>query len=163
MKKIFFFGLLAVTGLVVKAQQENGIRGFKIGAGANLAVPVSNLPYSSIGAGIDLLARFTVSDNLALTADAGYTALFGKDNFVTTGIIPIRVGFRYLPVPEVYLGAKAGLGIYTLSNASTNFTAYSIGAGYQFSPKMDIGAAYDGYTKKNSSFGYFNLRLGYTF
>ena len=163
MKNLFLFVLLVVTGLMVKAQQENSIRGFKIGAGANLAIPVSNLPYSTIGAGVDILASYTVSNNVAITADAGYTALFGKDNFVTTGIIPIRLGFRYLPIPEVYLGAKAGLGIYTLSNTSTNFTAYSIGAGYQFSSKMDVGAAYDGYTQKNSSFGYLNLRLGYTF
>lgn len=163
MKKIFLIALLLPFSFLFKVQAQADINKFKIGAGANLAVPVSNLPYSTIGAGIDLLARYIVSDNVSLTADAGYTALFGKDNFVTTGIIPVRVGFRYLPVPEVYLGAKAGLGIYTLSNASTNFTAYSIGAGYQFSPKMDIGASYDGYTKKNSSFGYLNLRLGYTF
>jgi len=36
-----------------QAQDDAGIRGFKIGIGANLAIPVSNLDFTSIGASFD--------------------------------------------------------------------------------------------------------------
>ena len=163
MKKLLMIAVLVTGSVVTQAQSGEGIRGFKLGVGANLAIPANNLKFASIGAGIDLLGQYGISDNIALTADAGYTSLFGKDGFENTSLIPIRAGVRFFATPEFYLGGKVGVGIqkYKGSDSQTS-TAYSFGAGYFLSPQVDVSAAYDGYSK-NGSIGLVNVRLGYTF
>ena len=165
MKKI----LIAVTFFIasLKGMGQNlrtDIQGFKIGVGLSLAIPVSNLDANTIGAGFDILGQYGLDKNLAVTADAGVTALFAKYDIPTTAIIPIRLGFRYFPTSEIYLGAKTGLGIYTLGDIiSENYTAWSLGAGYLLDRRFDVSASYDGYVKKGISFGYMAIRIGYVF
>lgn len=162
MKKLLIIVALTAFSFLGQAQ-DAGIRGFKIGGGLDLLIPASKLSGSSIGAGIDLLGQYGISDNVAITADAGYSVLFGKDNFGDLSIIPIRAGLRFYPAPEFYVGGKVGVGILKTKGVdSRSATAYSFGAGYVMSPKVDIGASYDGYSK-TGSFGLVNVRLGYTF
>lgn len=162
MKKIILLPAFCIISFLAKSQDVKR-EGFKIGVGASLAIPASNLQYSSVGGGIDVLALYGMSNKLLLSADAGFTTLAGKSFFPSTAIIPIRIGLRYLPIDKLYLAAKAGLGIYTIIKTSSNYFAYSLGAGYMLSPKFDLGASYDGYSKQNISFGYVAVRLGYTF
>ena len=135
---------------------------FKIGGGINLAIPASNMGGTSIGAGADLLGQIGLSENFAITVDAGYTSFFVKNGGDSYGLIPIRGGIRFMATPQIYLGGKAGVGILTGNGSSNSTTAYSFGAGYMLDPKLDLGLSYDGYSK-NGSFGYINLRLGYNF
>ncbi len=163
MKKLLILATFSAFSFMAQSQDGPSIRGFKIGAGANLAIPLSNLNSTSIGAGFDLLAQYGIAEQLAITADAGYTSLFGKDGFNNLSIIPIRGGLRFFATPELYLGGKIGVGIIkTEGSESRTATAYSFGAGYFLSPMIDVSAAYDGYSK-NGSFGLMNIRLGYTF
>lgn len=162
MKKIILLSAFCIISVFAKAQDERN-EGFKIGVGASLAIPASNLQYSAVGGGFDVLALYGISNKIFLSADAGFTTLSGKSFFPSTAIIPIRIGVRYLPVNKLYLAAKAGLGIYTIIKESSNYFAYSLGAGYMLSPKFDLSASYDGYSKQNISFGYAAIRLGYTF
>jgi hypothetical protein len=162
-KKLKMTACFMMLGLMSVAQNKPEVKSLKIGAGISLAIPANNLPLSSIGTGIDLLAQYGLSEDLSVTADAGYTALFGKNAFPHTGVVPLRVGFRYFPLEQVYLAAKIGAGIYTLSNTNTSYTAYAVGAGYNLSEKIDVSASYDGFTRKFGSFGYAAIRLGYTF
>jgi hypothetical protein len=162
-KKVPIAAFFIVLSLLCRAQIKLGVNSLTLGAGISLAIPANNLPLSSIGTGIDLLAQYGLSEQLSVTADAGYMALFGKNAFPHTGVVPLRVGVRYFPVEQVYLAAKIGAGIYTLSNTNTSYTAYSVGAGYNLSEKIDVGASYDGFTRKFGSFGYAAIRLGYTF
>ena len=162
MKKIFFIAIFIIASFFVNAQSGKGYEGFKIGAGIDVAIPVNNLQGTSIGAGADLLAQYGISENLAITGDVGYTALFAKSGGSTLGLIPIRVGIRFFPSQEFYLGAKVGVGILTGSGSSTSLTAYSFSAGYMISPTLDLGASYDGYSK-NGSIGLVNVRLGFSF
>lgn len=163
-RKAFVFTLLIVSLNGYAQTKRTVIEGFKFGVGLSLAIPVSNLEFNTVGAGFDLLALYGLSHDLAVTADAGATALFAKYNIPTTAVIPIRLGIRYFPSADIYLAAKAGLGIYTLGDiVSENYTAWSLGAGYFLSKKFEVGASYDGYTKKNTSFGYMAIRIGYVF
>lgn len=163
MRNLSAFIVLLFSGCFTAAigQVTPGEFGFSVGA--QLAIPASNLSGTSIGAGIDLTASYGLAESLAATADAGYTGLFGKDNSPNISLVPIRAGVRYFLAENIYAGAKIGLGILSLSNVSTNYTAYSIGAGYRMSPQFDIGASYDGYTRSGASFGYAAVRLGYNF
>ena len=166
MKKVFLFAALVAASFTGIAQDgESGVRGFKIGGGINVAVPFGDLAdFSTIGAGIDVLGQYGFSDNLAVTLDAGYTSFFGKDDFDNTGIIPIRAGLRYFPSSNLYIGAKGGIGIVTAAGGdSESGAAYSVGAGYMMSPKLDIGLTYDGYSINSVSLSSINIRLGYFF
>lgn len=127
-----------------------------------MGIPVKDLSGISIGAGIDALAQYGVSPNFSITAYVGYLSLFAKDNGNDLNIVPIRIGARYSATPSFYIGAKGGVGI--INGGGNNFTAaaYSVGAGYYLSPKVDVSASYDGYSKVGS-FGLVGIRLGYTF
>ncbi len=163
MKKTFFISALITFSFIVKAQDAPSITGFKFGAGASVAIPVSNLDFTSIGAGIDLLGQYGINENIAITADAGYTGLFGKKGYSDFTLIPIRAGVRYFATPELYFAGKIGVGILkTKGLSSETSTAYSFGAGYFISSNVDVSAAYDGYSK-NGSIGLVAIRLGYTF
>ncbi|MEO5943371.1 MAG: outer membrane beta-barrel protein [Ferruginibacter sp.] len=163
MKKLLIIAVLVAGSFAGMAQNDAGIRGFKISGGIDLAIPASNFSGFSIGAGVDLLGQYGVSDNVGITADAGYTAVFPKGGGTNLGIIPIRAGIRFYPSSSFYLGGKAGVGIFTGGGSSTSTTAYSFGAGYMISPKLDLGVSYDGYSKSGSSSGLVNVRLGYFF
>ena len=136
---------------------------FNVGVGALLAVPVYNLDYSSTGGGVDATALYGLTDKISLSADIGFTGLPGKSVYPSTAIIPIRLGVRYFPTKKIYVGAKAGLGIYTILKASANHTAFSASLGYLPGKKLDAAFYYDGYTNKNTSFGYAGVRFSYYF
>lgn len=109
------------------------------------------------------MGQYGISDNIAITADASYTILFGKDKSPDLSIIPIRAGVRFFTTPELYFGGKIGIGILKVKGFDSNTaTAYSFVAGYLINPKIDISTAYDGYSKNGSS-GLVAVRLGYTF
>ncbi len=217
MKKLLFVSAIAFfafTSANAQSSDASSIKGFKIGGGLNVDFPISgtlqknpsigNQTYPStysVGVGIDLLAQYGFSDNLAVTGDIGFTTLMVNKKFKddvnkemkSLSLIPIRVGLRYYPSSQFYLGAKVGVGIGTNAgqeyNASTGVVktksetlmAYSFGAGYMLSSKLDIGLNYDGYSKNTTRAGYtiggvvfpsakikntlgmIGVRLGYTF
>lgn len=134
-----------------------------IGAGLSLAIPVYNLNISSVGGGGDVIVQYGLSGKTALTADAAFIGLPGKSNYPSTAIVPIRLGIKYFPVPKIYAGAKAGLGIYTILKASASHFAYAVTGGYLIAKKIEAGVFYDGYSNKNTSFGYAGIRAGYNF
>lgn len=169
MKKLLFVCAVALFAFTSASAQssDNAASKFKIGAGLNVMFPISNADLYSVGAGLDIMAQYNVAENIGITADLGYTSLMVKSKYKdigyksSVGIVPIRVGVRFYPSSQVYLGGKIGVGVGT-SSGSTTLTAYSFGAGYMLSPKLDIGLNYDGYSK-NGSMSFLGLRLGYTF
>ncbi len=75
MKKLFFIAALTAVSFIGKAQKSSaGMQGFKIQGGLDLGIPASNLEGTSIAAGVDLLAQYGVSDNIAIRGDIGTTA-----------------------------------------------------------------------------------------
>lgn len=161
MKQIPVLAFLVLSGLTGFTQVSKN--DFQVGIGISLAIPVYNLEFSTTGGGVEASALYGLSDKVILTTDIGFTGLPGKNIYPSTAIVPIRAGLRYFPVPKIYLGAKAGLGIYTILKASANHFTYSGSAGYLLNRKLDAGLYYDGYSNKNTSFGYTGLRLSYYF
>ena len=158
MKKLLIATTILLTAIAVKAQQSD----LKFGVGLDVGIPANNLSGSSMAVGADLMVLYKLSKAAAITGDFGYTALFGKNGAATTNIVPIRVGLRYYPFDEFYLGAKIGAGFISSTGNSITSTAYSFGAGYAISHNLEIGASYDGYDK-NGAVGLVNLRIGYFF
>ena len=156
MKKRFLTLVLLVSTYGLSAQN------FRLGGGIDVGIPVNNLNGSSVGAGIDLMGLFELSEPLGISVDVGYTSLFAKGNNDNLNLVPIRAGIRFNATPEIYLGGKAGVGLLFNDGNDVTTTAYSFGAGYKMDSKLDIGLSYDGFSK-NGSFGLLNLRLGYFF
>lgn len=161
MKQVpIFIALLLICFTGIGQAGKNKLR---VGAGLNMAIPVYNLDISSPGGGADVIVYYGLSGKSNITADAAFIGLPGKGSYPSTGLIPIRLGVRYFPVPKLYAGAKAGLGIYTILKASASHLAYSFNGGYIITKKLEAGILYDGYTNDKSSFGYLGIRVGYNF
>lgn len=149
------------------AQDGGSTTGFKFSVGANAALPIGDLAdLSSFGAGIDAQGQYWFSEKLAATLDAGFTSLFGKGDFKSTTLIPVRAGVRYIVSSPIYLTGKVGMG-YMKYNATgvdgeTAF-GFAVGGGYKINNNFDLGLTYDGYSKNSQSNGMINLRVGYTF
>ncbi len=161
MKKLFFVSTILLATIAGTAQKSD----LKFGAGLNLGIPAHNLSGTSLGAGIDLMALYSLSKEAALTGDVGFTALFGKNGASTSSLIPLRIGLRYYPSANFFMGAKIGAGFISNSTSfvtSVTTTAYSFGLGYKFDPNWEIGGSYDGYSK-NGTVALVNFRLGYFF
>ena len=161
MKKLLFIAVLTAGSFAGMAQKASS-QGFRIEGGLDLAIPASHFNGFSIGAGVDLLGQYKVSEQFGITADVGYTAVFPKGGGTNLGIIPIRAGLRYYASENFYLAGKVGVGIFTGGGNNYSATAYSFGGGYMISPKLNLGLTYDGYSKGGSS-GLVNVRLGYSF
>jgi hypothetical protein len=161
MKKAIFATCILFASLAGKSQNKD----LKFGGGIDIGIPVSNLSGTSLGAGVDLLAHYSLSNQAAITGDIGYMALFAKSGGSTSNLIPLRAGLRFYPSKEFYLAGKIGVGFISNSSSyttSVTSTAYSIGAGYMMGAKSEIGASYDGYSK-NGTIGLINLRVGFFF
>lgn len=162
MKKILVVLVCCVSGYAVSAQ-AGYVNGFKLGGGVSVDIPANNLGSYSVGVGVDLLAQYGIARKLALTGDIGYTTIFAKNkDLASYDIVPIRGGFRYFPSSMFYLAGKIGVGI-GVGKYSGSSTAYAIGAGLVMSPKLDVSANYEGYSKSGFSTGYIGIRLGYFF
>lgn len=154
MKKLLSVSILSILLLSAKAQ-------WKVGAGLNVGIPITNLEGSSMAVGGDLMVHYAASRQVAITGDVGYTALFAKNDGKTTSIIPLRAGLRVYPTESFFIGGKIGAGFLS-GNGSTTTTAYSFGAGVNMDNRWEIGASYDAYSKEGT-IGLLNFRLGIFF
>lgn len=164
MKKITIVFVLSLLFSHAEAQKKQGdALGFKFSVGATLAVPSSNLPLWSVGAGVDLLMQYGITHDLALTGDVGFTDLFGRLDIKDYTIVPIRVGARFFPTSKFYLAAKTGVGFLKVKGIEgATALAYAVGGGYMVGKQLDLGLSYDGYSK-NGTIGLVAVRVGYFF
>ncbi len=160
MKKIILSIVFVIAAYLGAISQ--GLKGFKLQAGANVASPADITALASVGVGLDLLGMYGVIAKVGITADVGFTSIFAIGNGINVNIIPLRAGARFYPNKNFYVAGKSGIGIVTRRGSSYNTTTYSFGAGYIISSATEISASYDDYSSR-SFFGIVNVRLGYTF
>jgi hypothetical protein len=182
MKKLFL--LTAIAGVFafsnVSAQK---VKGPKLGLGADFAVPMGSLSDSyKFGFGGSLLFQTPIAKNLNFTASAGYLNLVGKSNVQylalnshgfyvdqtdvpNAGVVPVKIGARYFFSDSFYAGGEVGAAFITGDGGGTAF-AYSPGIGFEHAlankNSIDLSAKYEGWSK-NSSVGFFGLRVAYNF
>ena len=163
MKKLLL-SLLFIPIYLFSFCQDVGKK-WQLNAGAQLAIPVYNMEINTVGSGIDLKGIYKLSPKFDITTDAGFNIFFAKKEFVPTGLIPIKVGAAYWLNPNVYVFAKAGLGIYMLytpgETVTKNFVGMEMGPGFTLSKRFDLNVSYNGYQNNDGSFGFITARLGY--
>ncbi|MCC6384745.1 MAG: outer membrane beta-barrel protein [Bacteroidia bacterium] len=184
--KIFMAGALAF-GMVSGAFAQSG----RFSAGLELALPMGDFADAAgMGFGATLRYEYPLSDNLALTGDAGYL-MFGKKSYSIgfgdveskSSMIPVQVGAKYY-FGEVQNGFYAGLllGIHSISSKvttpeytfmnvtipststseSTTKLSYAPQVGYHLA-NIDIGARYQMIATEGSTSSYLGIRLAYVF
>ncbi len=140
---------------------------FRLNGGLSVALPIYNMDPVKVGTGIDLKGCYFFSEKIAATADAGVSLFIAADGIAPTFLVPVRLGLHYFINDQFFVFGKGGIGFYmlkTLETTSTRrFSNISGGVGYQFNPRFDLSVSYDGYSNKQGSFGYAQLRLGYNF
>jgi hypothetical protein len=152
----------------------------KIGVGANLGIPTSDL--YGFAAGVDVRVQFDVTKQLSVPVATGYTHFFAKDDarFVPNlgspvqelpdyGYIPVKTGLKYFFDPSgsgIYAMGEVGAAIGVSDHAKTTFL-YAPTLGYSWSNGLDLGLKYEntgkGVDGLGNESGQIALRIAYGF
>src|SRR5690349_6069865 len=116
MKKVILS--FAVAALALGANAQSAEKSFQVTAGIKAALPIGDMgEVTSFGIGAQVGAEKMFSDNFSGVASVDYTYFIGKgekgEDKVNYSMMPVLVGVRYYAAPSFFIGAKAGLGVFT--------------------------------------------------
>ena len=174
MKKLFTVFVLTVISVIGADAQNNSTKSLSIGA--ELGLPTGDLSnMQKAGAGISAKMAFPVVANGAFTASLGYLGFGGKSiNLLgisysnpSWSMVPVKLGFRY-KIPGTAVNVEPQLG-YTFGSRSgspardVSGVTWALGAGYYFTPSIDLGLRYESFSVSGGSLNFIGLRLAYNF
>ncbi|GAA4198204.1 hypothetical protein GCM10022289_06600 [Pedobacter jeongneungensis] len=172
--KILLIAFLFSSPTLLKAQNSANI-----GIGAEIGLPSGNFSnLSGIGSGASVKADFPVTENFALTLNAGFMNFFGRRNQLFNvqdlTYAPLKAGLKYQLGESFYAEGQLGAALPLNKNQKTLFV-WSPGIGNQFKlsggNKLDLGIRYEAWTGKNNmiglnksdSKGFVGIRFAYLF
>jgi len=152
----------------------------KIGVGANLGIPTSDL--YGFAAGVDLRIQFDVTKQLSIPVATGYNHFFAKDgenayvepngnviDFPDYAYIPVKTGLKYFFDPSgsgIYAMGEVGAAIGVSDHSKTTLL-YAPTLGYSWSNGLDLGLKYEntgkGVDYVGNESGQIALRIAYGF
>lgn len=169
MKKLLVITVFLMSA-AIGARAQDGV--FSFAAGANVALPIGDFADShSFGLGVEAQGEYMFSEMFGAVFNTGYTHFFGKTEdlgggvtveYEGTGLIPILAGARVYPSSQFFIGARAGLGIFTGSGSSSTGFAYRPEVGGNLGP-VQIALSYNGWSKDGGSLGHMGLTILYRF
>ena len=165
MKKLLLSAAFIVAAFTVtNAQSEQS--GFRFGVGASLGVPIGDFGNAfSFGIGGEAQGEYLFTEKVSAVLNSGYTSFIGKTvsgfKQPAVGVIPILAGVRIYPSEQFFIGARAGLGIFTGSGSSTSVFQYRPEIGY--SGPVQIALSFNGLTKNGASNNFIGLTALYVF
>jgi hypothetical protein len=136
--------------------------------GPDAGIPTGNLRISSnfVLGGTPRL-QYGITDDFAVTLTSGADHFFSKSFPGTTfkynsfGIIPIKAGVKDFFIPNIYIGAEAGVAWEQVDSGHANTkTLFSPSLGYA-TKHWDFGVRYDNYSGQNDTYGFVALRVVY--
>ncbi|WP_421944434.1 hypothetical protein [Pedobacter sp.] len=169
------FALLFFSGVTLKAQNTTNLS-----VGAEIGLPSGNFSgISAIGTGASIKLDLPVSNQFALSLNAGFMNFFGRRNQVLIvkdlTYIPLKAGLKYYLSEGFYAEAQLGAGLPVNQGQKTLFV-WSPGVGNIFKLRgkglLDVGLRYEGWTGRNdelqflnrsNSKGFAGLRVAYAF
>jgi hypothetical protein len=170
MKKLLLVATFMVAGFIGANAQSEG-SGFHFGVGINLAVPIGDFgDLYSFGIGGEVQGEYMFSEKISGIINSGYTGFigkkfdfgFGEERLESVGLIPIIAGVRVYPSSQIFIGARAGLGILTGGGDSETGFAYRPEIGYNGGP-IQIALSFNGLSKDGSSLNHIGLTAIYVF
>ena len=145
--------------------------GFHFGAGLSLGLPIGDWSdFWSFGIGVEAQGEYMFSEKFSGVFNSGYTSFlgkkvdfgFGEEKVDAIGIIPILAGVRVYPAPQFFIGARAGLGIFTGGGSSESGFQYRPEIGYNGGP-IQIALGFNGWSKNGENDNYLGLTALYIF
>lgn len=183
MKKTFLlFTIIALTVFSTVSAQRNSTKKqttipTKFSIGLELAAPTGTFRNQySVGVGGSGKIEIPTSREFYITATAGYTSLYLKENLrnayralgistTPAGFIPLKVGGKYYFNPLIYAEGEIGAAIGTNQGHGTSF-AYAPGVGVSLpilgANAIDIGLRFEGWSQ-NYNINQFGFRLAYKY
>ncbi len=169
MKKIFlmmFIGaLFCLSANAQSSDKEKDTKsGTTLGIGVEAALPTGDISsVYNFGIGGTLKAAFPVGNSGDVTLTSGYMNFSVKKSIGSgsTGVIPIKAGYRYRFDGGFYVEPQAGYGKFANKGASGGFL-YAVNAGFLAGNGFDVALRYESITN-HGSFSYVGLRVGYNF
>ena len=149
----------------------------KIGVGANVGIPTSDL--YGFAAGVDVRIQFDVTKQLSIPVATGYNHFFAKNdvNYLNIpgvempdyGYIPVKTGLKYFFDPSgsgIYAMGEIGAAIGVSDHSKTTLL-YAPTLGYSWSNGLDLGLKYENTGKAIDNYdnqsGQIALRIAYGF
>jgi hypothetical protein len=163
-------GIASVPKAKAKPYAEAG-SGFHFGAGIHLGLPIGDWSdFWSFGIGVEAQGEYMFSEKVSAVLNSGYTSFLGKTvdyglgstKVDAIGLIPILAGVRVYPSPKVFIGARAGLGIFTGGGSSETGFQYRPEVGYNSGP-IQIALAFNGWSKNGENDNFIGLTAIYVF
>jgi hypothetical protein len=166
MKKLLLTATFIVAVLTVTNAQSEG-SGFRFGAGVSMGLPIGDFGDGySFGIGGEAQGEYLFTEKVSAVLNSGYTSFIGKtvsgSKVPAVGLIPILAGVRVYPSEQFFIGARAGLGIFTGSGNSTSVFQYRPEIGYNAGP-VQIALSFNGLTKDGASNNFIGLTGLYIF
>jgi hypothetical protein len=167
MKKLLLVATFAFASLL-GAKAQSDASGFHFGAGINLGLPIGDFgDFWSFGIGVEAQGEYMFSEKFSGVVNSGYTSFFGKDlgNGVkadAVGLIPILAGVRVYPSSQFFIGARAGLGIFTGNGSSNTGFSYRPEIGYN-GGAVQVALSFNGWSKDGGSLNHIGLTAIYVF
>ncbi|WP_459209898.1 porin family protein [Aquimarina rhabdastrellae] len=179
MKKITFFALFMVLGLVSMNAQEDIRFGVTAGyANATAKLKAGNIDESEGSSGFFLgaLAEFKLNEKFSIEPKLTFTQISEDGN--KTDFLQLPVMAKFYPVSDSGFNLQAGPQItYTLEDISDDFTKFNIalgaGVGYEFLDNFFVDARYhlqlnnyytgSGSDDIKSRVNFLNIGIGYKF
>lgn len=149
MKKVLFVFAVVAASLAANAQSTSSTEtGFKFGIGPKVGIVVGDFDQVlSLAFGGEVLGEYKFSPQASAIISAGYTNYSGKNNFGSTGFVPVLVGARFYPSSQVFIGGRLGASFNTESGGGTWFT-YEPQVGYN-GGKFQLALGYNAASKNS--------------
>lgn len=167
-KTVLAFAFVLGTFVVANAQAPEG---FQFGGGLRASVPVGDFADThSFGLGAEVQGEFGLSTKFSGIVTSGYTSFFGKDvstggitlKYKANGYIPLLAGARYYASSNFFIGAQAGLGIYTYDGDSRSGFNWQPQLGYN-ADNFQVALGYNGLSKNGNTTSHIGLTGIYKF
>jgi len=159
--------LFALSLNFAKAQDE----GFVFAAGVHLGLPTGDFKIShSFGVGAEFQGEYFASEKFSIVASTGYYHFLGKeytilgstDEYPALGLLPINAGVRFYPVPQFFVGAKAGYAFNIGDDYEGGNFNYVPHIGFNAN-KIQLYVSWDGIQKDDYGTGHIGFGALYRF
>jgi hypothetical protein len=166
------FTIMAIFLTTSVKAQTTPAKGWVFSFGADAGVPTGPLKISSnLVLGGTPRFQYGITNNLAFTFTSGADHFLSKDipgtniKYDSYGVIPVKAGLKEFFVPNIYVGAEAGVAfeeVDTRDKPGHDKFLFSPAVGWANS-RWDVGVRYDSYSGQNDNYGVVALRVAYGF
>jgi hypothetical protein len=154
-KKSIFIILFSTLGLITRVGAQSDLYRIKLGFNASIGKTTNNSPFG-YGLGLDVIAKYQLSEELTAVVGVGYGRLLTKDTspIPDYDFIPVKASIKVFPfIPYIYLNGIVGTGFGLRKDAKPAFI-FGGGAGYEWKKTYDFSIRYEAYQQSRKSTTY---------